>query len=107
MALIDQVRFSLRISTTDDNNINAELQQYISEAIADLVETSNIKEFTEESADALLKGAIIDYCHFKFERDATLKDAYLRSYESAKTKLSTARKYSTMGAPTNGTTDQD
>ena len=100
MALIDEVRFSLRISTTDDANINTELNRYISEAILDLTKTSDIIPFTADTADALQKGAIIDYCHFKFERDTALKDAFLRSYESAKTKMLLSSEYSTMGAPT-------
>lgn len=99
MALIDEVRFSLRISTTDDNNINTELQRYINEAFLDLTKTSNIRDFQVETADALLRGAIIDYCHFKYERDTALKDAYLKSYESAKTRLLFSSEYSTLGAP--------
>lgn len=98
MALIDEVRFSLRISTTDDTNINTELNRYISEAILDLTKTSDIKPFTADEADALQKGAIIDYCHFKFERDSVMKDKYREAYESAKTKLLLSSYYSTMGA---------
>ena len=101
MALLDEVRFSLRISTTDDNNINTELTRYINEAILDLTKTSDIIPFTTEEADALQRGAIIDYCHFKFERDTALKDAYLKSYESAKTRLLLSSEYSTLGAPGN------
>lgn len=97
MALIDEVRFSLRISTTDDVNINTELTRYINEAILDLTKTADIKTFTAEEADALQRGAIIDYCHFKFERDTALKDAYLRSYESAKTKMLFASEYTSRG----------
>lgn len=99
MALIDEVRFSLRISTTDDENINTELNRYINEAVLDLTKTSDIIPFEAENADALLRGAIIDYCHFKFERDTALKNAYLQSYESAKTRLLMSSEYSTMGAP--------
>lgn len=99
MALIDEVRFSLRISTTDDENINTELNRFINEAVLDLTKTSDIRTFETESADALLRGAIIDYCHFKFERDTALKNAYLQSYESAKTRLLMSSDYSTMGAP--------
>lgn len=100
MALIDEVRFSLRISTTDDENINTELNRYISEAILDLTKTSDIKTFTAEEADALQRGAIIDYCHFKFERDPVMKDKYRESYESEKTKMLLSSEYSTMGALT-------
>lgn len=99
MALIDEVRFSLRISTTDDENINTELTRFINEAILDLTRTCDIIPFEAETADALLRGAIIDYCHFKFERDTALKNAYLQSYESAKTRLLMSSEYSTMGAP--------
>lgn len=100
MALIDEVRFSLRISTTDDANINTELDRYISEAILDLTKTSDIIPFTAETADALQRGAVIDYCHYKFERDSVLKDKYREAYESAKTKMLLSSNYSTMGAIT-------
>lgn len=100
MALIDEVRFSLRISTTDDTNINTEINNYISEAILDLTKTADIKHFTTETADALQRGAIIDFCHYKYERDATLKDKYLQAYESAKTRMLLAGYYSTRGADT-------
>ena len=61
MALIDEVRFSLRISTTDDTNINAELSRLINEAVLDLTKTSDIIPFEAENADALVRVGFPDY----------------------------------------------
>ena len=51
----------------------------------------------EIGADALLKGAVIDYCHFKYEADPTVKRFYKESYDSAKTQLLMSSVYSNVG----------
>lgn len=103
MAFIDEVRFSLRITTTTNTQLNTEIQRWINEAKLDLVNTTDIKTFNVESADALLKGAIIDYCHFKYDADISVKQQYKESYDSAKTKLLMSSEYSTLG----GEEDED
>ena len=103
MAFIDEVRFSLRIATTTNTQLNTEIQRWINEAKLDLVNTTDIKTFNVESADALLKGAIIDYCHFKYDADISVKQQYKESYDSAKTKLLRSSEYSTLG----GEEDED
>lgn len=103
MAFIDDVRFSLRIATTTNTQLNAEITRWIEEAKLDLVNTTDINDFEVEDADALLKGAIIDYCHFKFDADTSVKRAYKESYDSAKTKLLMSSEYSTLG----GDEDED
>lgn len=103
MAFIDEVRFSLRIATTTNTQLNTEIQRWINEAKLDLVNTTDIKTFNVESADALLKGAIIDYCHFKYDADISVKQQYKESYDSAKTKLLMSSEYSTLG----GEEDED
>ena len=54
MALLDEVRFALtRIDTSLGTSVETEFQRYINAAILDLTETTNIKTFTAENADAL------------------------------------------------------
>lgn len=97
MAFIDDVRFSLRISITTNSQLNDEIQRWINEAVLDLTNTSDIRGFSIETADALLKGAVIDYCHFKYEADPTVKRFYKESYDSAKTQLLMSSVYSNVG----------
>lgn len=99
MALIDEVRFSLtRIETSTSPALETEFQRYIDEAILDLTSTTDIMPFDATTTDALLKGAIITYCHYCFELDTTRKTEYKKSYDDLKTKLSMSSKYSTLGA---------
>lgn len=103
MAFIDDVRFSLRISITTNSQLNSEIQRWINEAVLDLTKTSDIRSFSIETADDLLKGAVIDYCHFKYEADPTTKRFYKESYDSAKTQLLMSSVYSNVG----GAPDED
>ena len=98
MALIDEVRFSLRINTTNNTLVNQELTRYINAAILDLTETTDIRDFTAESADGLLKDAVILYASFMFEKDVARKQEYKTLYDDLKEKLSMSKKYSTLGA---------
>lgn len=98
MALIDEVRFSLRINTTNNTLVNQELTRYINAAILDLTETTDIRDFTAESADGLLKDAVILYASFMFEKDVARKQEYKALYDDLKEKLSMSKKYSTLGA---------
>lgn len=97
MALIDEVRFSLRITDPTITELNTELQSYIDEAILDLTETTDIKPFTADTDDALLRGAIIAYAHYKFEVDTTRRLNYKQSYDDMKEKILMSSKYSTLG----------
>lgn len=103
MAFIDEVRFSLRISIKTNEMLNSEIQRWINEAVLDLVNTTDIRNFSIETADSLLKGAVIDYCHFKYEADTTLKSFYKDSYDSVKEKLLMSSVYSNVG----GGADED
>lgn len=98
MALIDEVRFSLRINTTNNTLVNQELTRYINAAILDLTETTDIRDFTAESADGLLKDAVILYASFMFEKDVARKQEFKALYDDLKEKLSMSKKYSTLGA---------
>lgn len=97
MALIDEVRFSLRITDSSIEELNTELQGYIDEAITDLTETTDIKPFTADTSDALLRGAIIAYAHYKFEVDVNRRKNYKEAYDDMKTKILMSSKYSTLG----------
>ncbi len=97
MALLDEVGFSLRITDLSLPALAVEIQGYIDEAILDLTETTDIKAFDESTADALLKGAITTYAHYKFERDVNRKNQYKASYDDLKEKILMSSKYSTLG----------
>lgn len=99
MALIDEVRFALtRTESGLGNAVETELQRYIDSAILDLTTTTDIKPFTADEADALLKEAIISYALYSFEKDSTRKDKYKVAYDDLKTKLSLSSHYSTLGS---------
>lgn len=99
MALIDEVRFALtRIDSSLGTAVESEFQRYIDAAILDLTETTDIKPFTADTADALLKETIITFALYSFEKDSTRKDKYKVAYDDLKTKLLMSSKYSTLGA---------
>lgn len=98
--LLDKVRFSLRQTITTNANLNAELQRYIDAAVLDLQNTTNVREFNAESADALIQSTIITYCHYMFEVDVEKKKQYKTMYDDLKTQISTSSAYSTLGGTT-------
>ena len=98
MALIDEVRFALRITTTSNANLNTELTRYINSAVLDLTKTTDIKSIDVTTlSDDLLKDAIITYACFMFERDVNRKENYKRVYDDLKTKLMTSSYYANVG----------
>lgn len=103
MAFIDKVRFSLRINIVNDANLNAELQRYIDAAVLNLTNTTDIRSFEIESADALLQDCVIAYCHYRFEKDPTRQKAYKDTFDDLKTQLSCSSDYSTLGGATDET----
>lgn len=98
MALIDEVRFALRINTTDNAALNTELNRYIKAAVLDLTKTTDIRSFEPETADELLKEAIIAYACYSFERDVNRKQNYKLVYDDLKQKLCMSSAYSSLGA---------
>lgn len=98
MALLDDVLFSLRITTNTNTNLNQEITRYINAARLDLIHTTDIEDFNVEAADDLLKDAIILYCEYMYERDPSRKDAYKKCYDDLKTKLLLSHNYSSLGA---------
>lgn len=95
MALIDEAKTMLRV-TTDNADITAEIQRYIAEAILDLTATADIAEFTEQTADAFQKGAVLTYVHMKWTRDASLAEKLRVVYEDYKAKMAMSTKYGTF-----------
>ena len=85
MALLDEVRFALtRIDSSLGTSVETEFQRYIDAAILDLTETTDIKTFTAENADALQREAVIAYALYSFEKDTTRKDKYKDYYSKGR-----------------------
>ena len=104
MALIDEVRFALtRVDSSfgTGTGIEVELQRYIDAAILDLTETTDIKDFTAQNADALQKEAVITYALYSFEKDSVRKDKYKVAYDDLKTKMLMSSKYANVGGVIN------
>lgn len=98
MALLEEVRFALtRIDGSLSNAVDTEFTRYIDAAILDLTETTDIKDFTADSADALQKEAVIAYALYSFEKDVNRKVQYKIAYDDLKTKMLMSSKYSNVG----------
>ncbi|MFD1442794.1 head-tail connector protein [Thermoactinomyces vulgaris] len=94
MALIDDVRMELRITSTD---FDSEIQGLINSALADL-KISGVADPLE--TDPLIKRAITIYCKAHFGYDNPEADRFLRAYDSLKMHLSLSAEY------TGGTTSE-
>lgn len=98
MALLDEVRFSLtRLEAPENTSLELEFQRYIDEAILNLVSTTDIRPFTAADADALQKGAVIAYAHYRYELDVSRKQEYKRVFDNLKEQMNLSSKYSTLG----------
>lgn len=102
MALLDEVKTALRVSTTDPN-ITAQISRLIEEAKLDLCRTADIAEdkVITEAPDALIKGAIICYVGYVWSADPTEKDRLKACHDDYKAKLSMSSDYSTYGGDGN------
>lgn len=98
MALIDEAKTALRVSTTDAG-ITAQISRLIEEAKLDLCRTADIAEskVITETPDALVKGAIICYVGYIWTADPTEKERLKACYDDYKAKLSMSSDYSTYG----------
>lgn len=92
MALIDEVKVVLRI-TTDDAGIMTEIATYIEAAKLDLTKTADIKDFTDP--DPLVKQAIFTYVSAKWTKDSAEADRLQRSYDMQKATLAMSSAYGT------------
>ena len=89
MAMIDKVRNALRISVTDNQAINDELNDLIDAAKLDLGVAGVV---IPETIDTLVTKAIITYCKMSFGLPEDY-DRLKRSYDEQKAQLSNATGY--------------
>ena len=89
MAMIDKVRNALRISVTDNQAINDELNDLIDAAKLDLGIAGVVVPQTE---DPIVTKAIITYCKVSFGLPEDY-DRLKRSYDEQKAQLSNATGY--------------
>lgn len=94
MALLDEVKFELRITTTD-TDVESAVQRLIDECKVDLVESGilNIDE-----TDPLIKRAIFLYAKANFGLDDPKADKKQQRYNDFITKLALSDEYQTAGA---------
>lgn len=96
MALIDDLKTALRVSTSDAG-ITAQLERLIAEAKLDLCKTADISADAAEQPDALVEGAIICYCGYIWTTDPNEKDRLKDCYTDYKAKLAMSSAYGTYG----------
>lgn len=89
MAMVDKVRNALRISVTDNQAINEELNDLIDAAKLDLGVAGVV---IPETIDTLVTKAIITYCKMSFGLPEDY-DRLKRSYDEQKAQLSNATGY--------------
>lgn len=96
MALIDEAKTALRVST-NDAGITAQIERLIEEAKLDLCRTADISEDAVSDPDALVKGAILCYVGFVWTTDADEKNRLKACYDDMKGKLAMSSAYGTYG----------
>ena len=89
MAMIDKVRNALRISVTDNQAINDELNDLIDAAKLDLGIAGVV---VPQTVDSIVTKAIITYCKMSFGLPEDY-DRLKRSYDEQKAQLSNATGY--------------
>lgn len=94
MALIDEAKTALRVST-NDAGITAQIERLIEEAKLDLCRTADISEDAVSDPDALVKGAILCYVGFVWTTDTDEKNRLKFCYDDYKGKLAMSSAYGT------------
>ena len=89
MAMIDKVRTALRISVSDNQQINDELNDLIEAAKKDLGIAGVV---VPQTTDPIVTKAIITYCKLSFGLPEDY-DRLKRSYDEQKAQLSNATGY--------------
>ena len=93
MALLDEVKVALRVTTS---RTDGEIETYIGTALFDMENKGVKPEFLAEEADEengdympIVKTAVINYCkaHYGRDVDASERNACLSSYRSIVTSL--------------------
>ena len=95
MALLDDVKVALRISASN-TSFNTEINDLIGAAQRDLL-VAGIK--VTDTADPLIKRAIVTYCKAHFGYDNPDADRLLRAYEMLKMHLMLSTEYNTEAIP--------
>ena len=108
MALIDDFKIAYRISINNEA-INGQIADLLSEAVDDLTATANIVITDPEAVSGKLKGAILLYAGSRwYQVSDPARSASLRaSYDMAKKELLMSSKYSdyTEGSESDGQSD--
>jgi len=94
LALIDEAKTALRVST-NDAGITAQIAQIIAEAQLDLCRTADISQRAVSAPDALIKGAIFCYARYVWAEDKDEKEQLKACYDDYKAKLSMSSAYGT------------
>jgi len=93
VALLDEVKLSLRLNGTD---FDEEVQGLIDAARKDLIRIGVIQEKVEAEdgqLDPLIKRAIITYCKAEFGYDNPEADRFKASYDMIRQELSSSSEY--------------
>lgn len=88
MALIDEAKTWLRVSTCDAD-INAQIEMLVESAISDLTNTADVSKtcFEGEDIDPLLKNAVMVYVQAYWSDSEDRQAKLMTSYDSIKAKL--------------------
>lgn len=90
MAILEDVKLGLRIIA---GSFDAEINDLISTAKADLKISGVIESKINDAEDMLVKRAIIFYVKANFGLDNSESDKYSKSYEALKTHLCLSKEY--------------
>lgn len=92
MALLDDVRFYLRIDATD-TSFDVEIQDLIGATQAELTDVGVDPTLVADATDPLIKKAIVTYCKAYFGYDTDNAKAFIAAYESIKIYLMNSGTY--------------
>lgn len=92
MAIIDEAKTWLRVST-NDAGITSEIEMLINAALADLSDTSDVKEYDVEALPPLVKLAVRSYVQANWTKNVDDQTKLLVIYDGIKAKLATSSKY--------------
>ena len=92
MALIDEAKTWLRVST-DDEAITEQINMLVDAAIDDLTDTADIAKESKEDLPPLVKMAVMVFVQAMWTDDEDRQAKLLQSYDGYKAKLATATAY--------------
>ncbi|OUM85692.1 MAG: DNA-packaging protein [Bacillus thermozeamaize] len=101
MALLDDVKLALRISSSA---FNSEISDLIAAAKADLKLSGVAAEKVEDEMDPLIKRAVITYVKAHFGYDNPEAERFAKSYDLLKAHLTLSQEYTQAPAVSDGAT---